>query len=43
MAVALALAGRADGGAQLIVPPALAALCLVLAWVSSSRERVPAG
>jgi len=42
MAVAFAVAGRVDGGAQLVVPPALAALCLGLAWLSAPRERVPA-
>jgi uncharacterized membrane protein YphA (DoxX/SURF4 family) len=42
MVVALAVAGPVDGGGQLIVPPALAALCLGLAWVSQSRERVAA-
>lgn len=41
MAVAVAVAGRVDGGAQLIVPLAVAALCLVLAW-TSRPERVPA-
>jgi len=42
MAVAFAVAGRVDGGAQLIVPPALAALCLGLAWTSHAPERVRA-
>jgi putative oxidoreductase len=42
MAVAFAVAGRVDGGAQLIVPPALAALCLGLALLSQPRERVAA-
>jgi hypothetical protein len=42
MAVAFATAGRVDGGAQLIVPPAVAALCLVLAWAARADARVPA-
>jgi uncharacterized membrane protein YphA (DoxX/SURF4 family) len=42
MAMAFAIAGRVDGGPQLIVPPAIAALCLVLAWSARSDERVPA-
>ena len=42
MAVAFAVAGRADGGVQLIVPAAVAALCLMLAWASRADERVPA-
>jgi uncharacterized membrane protein YphA (DoxX/SURF4 family) len=42
MAVAFAVAGRADGGVQLVVPPAVAALCLMLAWASRADERVPA-
>jgi uncharacterized membrane protein YphA (DoxX/SURF4 family) len=45
MAIVVAVAGRADGGAQLIVPPAVAALCLFLAWTSRperSEERVAA-
>jgi uncharacterized membrane protein YphA (DoxX/SURF4 family) len=42
MAVALAFAGRADGGPQLVVPSALAVLCLALAWLSPPDERVPA-
>jgi uncharacterized membrane protein YphA (DoxX/SURF4 family) len=42
MCVALALAGPVDGGGQLVVPPALAALCLVLAWLSQPHERVAA-
>ena len=40
MLAALAFAGPVDGGGQLIVPPALAALCLGLAWLSGPRERV---
>jgi uncharacterized membrane protein YphA (DoxX/SURF4 family) len=40
MVVALAVAGPVDGGGQLVVPPTLAALCLVLAWLSQPRERV---
>ena len=43
MAVAFAMAGRVDGGVQLVVPPALAVLCLTLAWLSPPRERVPTG
>jgi uncharacterized membrane protein YphA (DoxX/SURF4 family) len=42
MAMAFAIAGRADGGVQLVVPPAVAALCLMLAWASRADERVPA-
>jgi uncharacterized membrane protein YphA (DoxX/SURF4 family) len=45
MAMAVAIAGRVDGGVQLVVPPALAALCLALAWASrpdERDERVPA-
>jgi uncharacterized membrane protein YphA (DoxX/SURF4 family) len=42
MIVALAVAGPVDGGGQLVVPPALAALCLGLAWMSAPRERVAA-
>ncbi len=42
MVVALAVAGPVDGGGQLVVPPALAALCLGLAWLSQPRERVAA-
>jgi hypothetical protein len=42
MAAAFAIAGRVDGGAQLIVPAALAGLCLGLAWLSQPRERVAA-
>jgi putative oxidoreductase len=42
MIVAVAVAGPVDGGGQLVVPPALAALCLGLAWMSASRERVAA-
>jgi uncharacterized membrane protein YphA (DoxX/SURF4 family) len=42
MAIAFAVAGRADGGVQLVVPPGVAALCLALAWASRSDERVPA-
>jgi uncharacterized membrane protein YphA (DoxX/SURF4 family) len=40
MLAALAVAGPVDGGGQLVVPPALAALCLVLAWISQPRESV---
>jgi uncharacterized membrane protein YphA (DoxX/SURF4 family) len=40
MACAFAIAGRADGGVQLVVPPAVAALCLVLAWASRPSRRV---
>jgi uncharacterized membrane protein YphA (DoxX/SURF4 family) len=40
MVIALAVAGPVDGGGQLVVPPALAALCLGLAWMSQPRERV---
>ena len=40
MAVAFAFAGRVDGGAQLIVPPVLAALCLGLAWMTSPHKRL---
>jgi uncharacterized membrane protein YphA (DoxX/SURF4 family) len=40
MAGAFAIAGRADRGIQLVVPPAVAALCLVLAWASRSSRRV---
>ena len=40
--VALAFAGRADGGPQLVVSSALAVLCLALAWLSPPGERVPA-
>jgi uncharacterized membrane protein YphA (DoxX/SURF4 family) len=42
MVIALAVAGPVDGGGQLVVPPALAALCLGLAWMSHPRERVAA-
>jgi uncharacterized membrane protein YphA (DoxX/SURF4 family) len=42
MAMAFAIAGRVDGGVQLIVPPAVAALCLMLAWASRADARVPA-
>ena len=42
MLAALALAGPVDGGGQLVVPPALAALCLGLAWTSQPKERVAA-
>jgi uncharacterized membrane protein YphA (DoxX/SURF4 family) len=42
MAIAFAVAGRADGGVQLVVPAAVAALCLILAWASRADERVPA-
>jgi uncharacterized membrane protein YphA (DoxX/SURF4 family) len=42
MLAAFAFAGPVDGGGQLIVPPALAALCLGLAWLSAPRERVAA-
>jgi uncharacterized membrane protein YphA (DoxX/SURF4 family) len=40
MAAAFAIAGRIDGGIQLVVPPAVAALCLVLAWASRPSRRV---
>ena len=40
MVVAFAVAGPVDGGGQLVVPPALAALCLGLAWMSAPRESV---
>jgi uncharacterized membrane protein YphA (DoxX/SURF4 family) len=40
MAAAFAIAGRVDGGVQLVVPPAVAALCLVLAWASRPSHRV---
>ena len=40
MAAAFAIAGRSDGGIQLVVPPAVAALCLVLAWASRPSRRV---
>ena len=40
MAVAFAFAGRVDGGAQLIVPPVLAALCLGLAWMAAPHKRL---
>jgi putative oxidoreductase len=39
MALALAIAGRADGGVQLVVPPAVGALCLVLGWAARGDER----
>jgi uncharacterized membrane protein YphA (DoxX/SURF4 family) len=42
MVVAFAVAAPVDGGGQLVVPPALAALCLGLAWMSQPRERVAA-
>ena len=42
MAAAFAIAGRADGGVQLLVPPAVAALCLGLAWASRPGRRVQA-
>jgi uncharacterized membrane protein YphA (DoxX/SURF4 family) len=42
MAIAFAIAGPADGGVQLVIPPAVAALCLMLAWASRPQERVPA-
>jgi uncharacterized membrane protein YphA (DoxX/SURF4 family) len=42
MACAFAIAGREDGGVQLLVPPAVAALCLGLAWASRSGQRVAA-
>jgi uncharacterized membrane protein YphA (DoxX/SURF4 family) len=42
MFAAFAFAGPVDGGGQLVVPPALAALCLALAWMSQPRERVAA-
>jgi uncharacterized membrane protein YphA (DoxX/SURF4 family) len=38
MFAAFAFAGPVDGGGQLVVPPALAALCLGLAWMSPPRE-----
>jgi uncharacterized membrane protein YphA (DoxX/SURF4 family) len=40
MAAAFAIAGRVDGGVQLVVPPAVAALCLLLAWASRPSHRV---
>jgi uncharacterized membrane protein YphA (DoxX/SURF4 family) len=40
MAAAFAIAGRVDGGVQLVVPPAVAAICLLLAWVSRPSHRV---
>jgi uncharacterized membrane protein YphA (DoxX/SURF4 family) len=40
MLVAFAVAGPVDGGGQLVVPPALAALCLALAWMSQPQKRV---
>ena len=40
MAAAFAIAGRIDGGIQLVVPSAVAALCLVLAWASRPSRRV---
>ena len=40
MAAAFAIAGREDGGIQLLVPPAVAALCLGLAWASRPSHRV---
>jgi uncharacterized membrane protein YphA (DoxX/SURF4 family) len=42
MAAAFAIAGRADGGVQLLVPPAVAALCLLLARASRPKHRVRA-
>jgi uncharacterized membrane protein YphA (DoxX/SURF4 family) len=42
MIVAFAVAGPIDGGGQLVVPPALAALCLLLAWITQPRERMAA-
>jgi uncharacterized membrane protein YphA (DoxX/SURF4 family) len=42
MVAAFAFAGPVDGGGQLVVPPALAALCLGLAWLAQPRERVAA-
>jgi uncharacterized membrane protein YphA (DoxX/SURF4 family) len=40
MAAAFAIAGRADGGVQLVVPAAVAALCLILAWASRPAHEV---
>jgi uncharacterized membrane protein YphA (DoxX/SURF4 family) len=42
MAAAFAIAGREDGGVQLLVPAAVAALCLGLAWGSRPSRRVAA-
>jgi putative oxidoreductase len=49
MGLALAIAGSADGGLQLVVPPAIGVLCLVLARAARPapraeprRERLPA-
>jgi uncharacterized membrane protein YphA (DoxX/SURF4 family) len=42
MAVAFAVAGPVDGGVQLVVPPGLAVLCLLLAFVSRPPDRHPA-
>ena len=40
MAAAFAIAGREDGGVQLVVPAAVAALCLGLAWASRPAHEV---
>jgi uncharacterized membrane protein YphA (DoxX/SURF4 family) len=42
MAAAFAIAGREDGGVQLLVPPVVAAVCLGLAWASRPSHRVAA-
>jgi uncharacterized membrane protein YphA (DoxX/SURF4 family) len=42
MAAAFAIAGREDGGVQLVVPAAVGVLCLGLAWASRQGERVAA-
>ena len=42
MAAAFAIAGREDGGVQLVVPAAVAALCLVLAWAWRPAHRMQA-
>ena len=42
MAAAFAIAGREDGGVQLVVPAAVAVLCLGLAWASRPAGRVAA-
>jgi uncharacterized membrane protein YphA (DoxX/SURF4 family) len=42
MAAAFAIAGREDGGVQLVVPAAVAALCLGLAWASRPGHSVAA-
>jgi putative oxidoreductase len=39
MILALIVAGPVDGGVQLVMPSALAALCLGLAWVSRPARR----